>query len=312
MPVSVAVGEFNSDGRQDLAVATLSVNVDVSILHGNGDGTFEAGQNLTVAGGSISVVASEFNVDGCQDLAVVKYAESDGMASILLGNGDGTFQVARSFGAGANPISVAKGDFNGDARLDLVVANENSNDVSILLGRRRGAFEGIGNFSVGIRPRSVVVGDFNEDAAEDLAVVNSGSGNASVLLGTGDGTFQPAQSFPVGFIDLRSVSIGDFDEDGHQDLVTANFGALPGRVSILLGRGDGTFQSARHFVVGNGSISVTVGDFNGDGHHDLAAANFDSWTVSILLGNGDGSLRPLLAQTCHFSLRQYRRGFQSR
>src|SRR6266851_2722645 len=147
------------------------------------------------------VAVGDFNRDGIQDLAVA----SRGTTSVwvLLGNGNGTFQAARSFPANLSPVSVAVADFNGDGLLDLVTANYDSGDVSVLLDNGDGTFQAPLNFSVGSgsNPNCVVVGDFNRDGRADLAVATFGGGNATsiaVLLGNGNGTFQPAQTLNTG------------------------------------------------------------------------------------------------------------------
>jgi predicted NUDIX family NTP pyrophosphohydrolase len=208
--------------------------------------------------------------------------------SVLLGNGDGTFQAAVNFGAGSLPLSVAVGDFNGDGVQDLAVANELSANVSVLLGNGDGTFQAVVNFGAGNFPSSVAVGDFNGDGAQDLAVANNSSNNVSVLLGNGDGTFTAAVNFGAGARPF-SVAVGDFNGDGVQDLAVANEGTsaffTDGNVSVLLGNGDGTFQAAVNFGAGSNPWSVTVGDFNGDGAQDLAVANHHSANVSVLINN---------------------------
>jgi hypothetical protein len=306
IPTSVAVGDFNGDGVRDLAVANWSNNV--SVLLGNGDGTFQAPQNFATAGNPSSVAVGDFNGDGRPDLAVANSSSNN--VSVLLGNGDGSFQAAQNFAAGSTPVSTAVGDFNGDGWPDLAVANQDSNNVSVLLGDGDGTFQAPRNFGAGIVPRSVAVGD----GWQDLAVANNGElvcvqwdpkhevcwwyeqrgSTVSVLLGNGDGSFQTARNFavPPGSYPA-SVAVGDFNGDGRPDLAVANFGFFPdqGTVSVLLGNGDGSFQTARNFAVGIFPLSVAVGDFNGDGMQDLAVANSNSNNASVLLGNGDGTFQ---------------------
>ena len=204
---------------------------------------------------------------------------------------------------GRVPLSVVVGDFNGDGRQDLVTANAGADSVSVRLGNGSGSV-GDGTFTAaaaspatGSFPFSVAVGDFNGDGRRDLVTANMNAGTVSVLLGngvgsTGDGTFTAAAS-PATGASPRSVAVGDFNGDGRQDLATANANAST--VSVLLGNGsgstgDGTFTAAASPVTGSGPQSVAVGDFNGDGRQDLATANFSAGTVSVLLGNGSGSV----------------------
>ncbi|MFM6548257.1 MAG: FG-GAP-like repeat-containing protein, partial [Microcystis panniformis] len=199
------------------------------------------------------------------------------------------FSPPTNFTVGNRPYSVTVGDFNGDGKSDLAVANANSSYVSVLLGTGTGSFGTATNFTVGNGPRSVTVGDFNGDGKSDLAVANSYSNNVSVLLGTGTGSFGPATNFTVG-TGPTSVTVGDFNGDGKSDLAVANVNS--NNVSVLLGTGTGSFGTATNFSVGSLPNSVAVGDFNGDGKLDLAVANIVSSNVSVLLGTGTGSFGP--------------------
>src|SRR5438309_1429738 len=213
-----------------------------------------------------SVAVGDFNGDGKPDLAVANGSSPGGSVSLLLGRGDGTFQTAVSYAAGAAPHSVAVGDFNGDGRVDLAVANAGGGNVSVLLGRGDGTFQPAANYDVGASPYSVAVGDFNGDGMADLAVANTGAGTISVLLGRGDGTFRTAVNYGVG-ASPRSVAVGDFNGDGKVDLAVANAGG--GNVSVLLGNGDGTLD----LVVCSQGIWP----------------NYTNGAVWVLLGKGDGA-----------------------
>ena len=300
-PSSVAVGDFNGDGVPDFATANFGANT-VSVLLGNGDGTFQAAQTYATAGFNPEFVAvGDVNLDGRQDLAVAQSGSTPSLVSVLLGNGDGSFQPARIFATGQGSLSVAIGDVNGDGRPDLVAANYYSNDVSVLLGNGDGTFQAAQSFpTAGMNPVTVAVGDFNGDGRPDLAVTNGANttsgavpGNLAVLLGNGDGTFQAARTIDVG-ITPAFVAVRDVNGDGRPDLAVANFRSND--VSVLLGNGDGTFQAPRNFDTGTGPLSIAVGDVNSDGQADLAVANFDfnirgPNTVSVLLGNGDGTFQ---------------------
>jgi len=288
-PYSVAVGDFNADGRPDLAVANVSSN-NVSILLGNGGagGTFQPAVNYAVGSSPRSVAVGDFNADGRPDLAVANLTSNT--VSILTGNGGvgGTFQPAMNYAVGSNPFSVAVGDFNADGRPDLAVANFSTNNASVLLGNADGTFQGAVNYAVGTFPRSIGVGDFNADGRPDLAVANinaAGPGTVSILSGNGNGTFATAVNYGVGN-NPQSLAVGDFNADGRPDLAVPNRDS--NNVSIRLGNAAGTFQPMVNYVVGTSPISVAVGDFNGDGRPDLAVANQGTDTVSILLGSGGG------------------------
>jgi hypothetical protein len=247
--------------------------------------SFGPPQTYTVGDYPRSVATGDFNGDSKLDLVVTNYTDST--ISILLGNGDGTFQAPVNYAVGSDPISVAVGDFNGDGKPDLVVACNATSVLSVLLGNGDGTFQAAVTYVVGTYPNAVIVRDFNGDGKQDLVVANY-DGTVSVLLGNGDGTFQPMVNYPDG-TDLQSVAAGDFNGDGKLDLVTASY---DGTVSVLLGNGDGTFQVVGNYVFDYAHFWATVGDLNGDGKPDLVVANGYSGDVSVLLGNGDGTFQP--------------------
>jgi hypothetical protein len=287
-PVSATVGDFNGDSNQDLAVANIN-SANVSILLGDGAGSFSAPTNFGAGTGPTSVAVGDFNGDGNQDLAVAN--QSSHNVSILFGDGAGNFSAPTNFstGASSNPVSVAVGDFNGDGRQDLAVASSSFPwTVLIFLG------DGVGNFGaaqdLGVlsnNPQAVVVGDFNGDGNQDLAVANIGQGfphphpgNVVIFLGDGTGNFSASDS-TAGY--FHALAVGDFNGDGRQDLAVTSGGL----VTILLGDGAGHFSTPTTFAAGG--ASVAVGDFNCDGRQDLATANDYSNNVLILLGDGAGN-----------------------
>ncbi|MEG4318555.1 MULTISPECIES: DUF4347 domain-containing protein, partial [unclassified Microcoleus] len=274
---SVAVGDFNKDGNSDLVTANNYPN-NVSLLLGNGDGTFGNATYFSVGSSPYSVAVGDFNKDGNSDLVTANQTYND--VSILLGNGNGSFGTSTSLSVGSNPYFVVVGDFNKDGRSDLATANFDSNNVSILLQNANGTFANAINYSVGTNPNYIAVGDFNGDGNSDLATSNQGSNNVSILLGNGTGNFGTATNFGVATQPL-SIAAGDFNADGKLDLATANNQSSD--VSILFGSGSGSFGAATNFVVGTAPQGIAVGDFNKDGLSDLATANFTSNNVSILL-----------------------------
>jgi hypothetical protein len=253
-PQSVAVGDLNGDGRADLVVANAD-SPNVSVLLGKGDGTFQAAVNYALGVWPTSAAIGDFNGDGKADLVVTNSPTfNSAYVSILLGNGDGTFQTAVNYGVGNGPTSVAVGDFNGDGKADLVAANSQSNGVSVLLGKGDGTFQAAVNYAADLAPTSVAVWDLNGDGNADLVVANQNSDDVSVLLGNGDGTFQAALQYSAGSLP-QSVAIGDFNGDGKADLGVVN--RLGNNASILLGNGDGTFQAAVNYATGRRQPSGT-------------------------------------------------------
>ncbi|HZI33185.1 MAG TPA: VCBS repeat-containing protein, partial [Candidatus Binatia bacterium] len=235
----------------------------------------------------------DLNGDGWGDLVVANFMTN--FVSVLLNNGDGTFQPAVKYVTANKPEAVAIGDFNGDGTNDIAATTSNStNMISILLGNGNGTFQPAirhGTFGMG---GPIVLRDFNGDGKLDM-ICNSLLG-LQVQLGNGNGTFQPVGGL-VGVLAFGqgSVAIADFNGDHTNDMALATGST---NVSIYLGSTNGTWRPAvNKYLTGTNTQSVAVGDFDGDGTNDLAAANFGTpsapdGTVSILRGNGNGTFRP--------------------
>jgi hypothetical protein len=195
----------------------------------------------------------------------------------------------QTFSAGAKPVGVTAGDFNGDGKPDLAVANSYGSNLSILLGNGNGTFAAQQTVVVGAYPNSVAVGDVNGDGIADVVSTNNQANCLSVLLGNGDGTFQAQKTLVTG-LNPNEARIGDLNNDGKPDLFVSNLNS--GTESIYLGNGDGTFQVERTLAVGPSPISSVGADLNGDGKLDLVISQEGVNLVEVLLGNGGGTFAP--------------------
>jgi hypothetical protein len=284
-PSDVTTASFRNNGDNDLAVATGDNTV--SVLLGNGNGTFEPHVEYPVPGHPSAIIHGDFNGDGKMDLATADPYTNE--ISILIGNGDGTFGMHQEYATGTEPVALATADVNGDGKLDIVVVNLKANTVSVLLGNGDGTFQTHKDYATGNGPSGVAIGDFNGDGALDLAVANNTDNTVSILLGsTSDkGTFGTAVAYPTA-IGANSIVVGNFTSTDVLDLAV---GTSNKEVAVLLGNGNGTFQSFVAYPIGADAIALATADVNADGKLDLITANYNDDTVSVLLGNGNGTFK---------------------
>jgi uncharacterized protein (DUF2141 family) len=313
---SVKAVDLNGDGRPDLVVAGEGSGggpATVSVLLGNGDGSFQPPQDFDAGGYSIYAIAvADVNGDGKPDVLgplCLDVSCDNSALAVLLGRGDGTFQAAQTYGLGAvNDLrsSIAVGDVNGDGKLDVLASvctlGNCGGHVSVLLGNGDGTFQTAYNLDTG-RLGGIALAKVNGDGKLDLVV--SYSGAIGVLFGNGDGTFQAAKTTATSS-DAKLGAVADVNGDGKLDVLLTIGCVDPdcangakGGVQVLLGNGDGTFQPGQIFNSG-GSLAgaLVVGDVNRDGKPDLAVSNscntYPSCTqgrIGVLLGNGDGTFQ---------------------
>ena len=326
-PQALATGDLNGDGKLDLVTANVGSST-VSVLLGNGDGTFKAEVQYAVGTGPRAVAVADVNGDGKADLVTAN--GNGGNVSVLLGKGDGTFLPAVQYSTDAGSVAVAVGDVNGDGIPDLVTANTSTpvngsltaSSLSVLLGHQDsgsmtpkgdGTFVGPFNRATPPAPSSLALADFDGDGVLDVVTANLGKVGAAVtdtfsfFKGNGDGSFQNPANFAGGFLGPRSLVAADLNGDGRLDLVVTypggrlSAGSPPGLVSVMLGNGNGTFQAPVNNSVPEAPIAVAVGDFDQDGRPDLVSVNLgprDSTgipiasTAALLLGNADGTFAP--------------------
>jgi hypothetical protein len=297
-PSGLAVADVNGDGRADLATANYGEGANsVSVLLNGGSGRFREGREYVVGESPGSVAIGELNGDRKPDLAVAN--EETNSVSVLLNSGDGTFGGRRDYPTGGAPVSVAIGDLNADGRPDLAVANFVVPDVnitgvpgtvSVLLNSGDGGFQAKVDYRTGRRPLQVVIGDLTGDGQPDLATGNR-SDTVSVLANAGNGSFAPPVDSRAGS-GPRAVAIADLSGDGRLDLATANTNADVNTVSVLINGGRGIFRPKRDYRAGNGPFAIAIGDVNGDGRPDLAAAVSSGNGVSVFVNKGNGSFLP--------------------
>jgi hypothetical protein len=285
---SLTVTDINSDGKPDIVIANSAL---VDILLGNGNGTFQF-NSLSLSNPISLLAVGDVNGDGKPDIAVEQYnpAVQYNQVSILLANGNGTFQTPIALSQSVNPALLC--DVNGDGKADLI--GTGSFYGVVLLSNGNGSFQQAQTFGYDLQIKSLVATDLNGDGKPDLVATDPGDHLVAVMLANGNGTFQAPRTIgPIG--DPTSVVVGDVNGDGIPDLTVAD--ALTNSLFVFRGDGTGNFQLQGQALVEAGAYptAVGIGDLNGDGQMDFAVANSGnlsaggSSAVSILLNTGNGN-----------------------
>ncbi len=284
-PYSVTAADFNGDGKLDLAATGYGAG-NVSIFMGNGDGTFQAAEQVPVGASTTAIAAADLTGDGRADIVTSDVITTE--VHVLLGNGDGTFRApSQSPIPTMNPTLVAA-DLTGNGIQDLIIPDYSADDLSILLGRGDGTFRAPILVPTGLGPWGVAVGDFTGDGKLDLAVTDRIGDSISILLGNGDGTFQPGETLSTG-IQPSYITTADLTGDGHLDLVETDF--ITENISIFYGNGDGTFEGPVMLPAGSQPGNPVVADFTGDGRLDIAVAVNES-VVALFRATGPLTYAP--------------------
>ena len=287
----LAAGDFNSDGRVDLAVSLNSPQFSLALLSGNGDGTFNAPvmhDNIAALDDSPAIVATDLNNDGNLDVVLahmlacfVSPCVATRNITVMLGFGDGTFQTPFEIEVGTGMSRIAVGDFNSDGIKDLGIAGDQS-QVYVLLGVGDGSFlkqptMTLTADTLGVDGTDIDVADLNGDTIQDLVVAIALNGSrTAILLGNNDGTFQPARIITEPRLRVPQYqAIADFNRDGFLDLGLSLANGTEGLFEILLGNGDGTFRAPVLYAVppplsSVGGGTIVTADFNRDGRPDIA------------------------------------------
>lgn len=301
-PEGLTVGDFNEDGDLDIATAN-SDSDDVSVLLGNGNGTFRSGYSFGVGKSPMFLTTGDLNLDGTLDLAVAETGAN--RVVVLFGKGNGFFEDPVPYPSGKSPTFLTLGDVDGDDDPDMVVVNSGRFghyppfSWSVLLNNGQGAFALTQHVEEqdrqGLFPTGASLADLDEDGLPDLTLTwsqpswRTPNGYVSVLRNQGQGAFSTWRTIQAGFT-LSAVTQTDLDADGHLDLMVASL--FTDSIRLLLQVSPGRYTKPANMDVGFSPVALEYKDLDGDGYRDLISTNRASDSTSILLGRGDGSFQP--------------------
>jgi PKD repeat protein len=284
----IKLADLNGDGKLDVAIANYN-GQNISVLLNNGDGTLGPIARYSAPNSVRGIACADLNHDGKIDLVSANFLSNN--VSVFLNQGAGTFVLSQTIATEFHPTNVAVADLNHDGNLDIVAVNSVSNSVSVMLGSANGTFSLARNFSGGAGPQALALGNFIGNGEIDVALASASDSSVWILPGAGDGTFSalkfnPAQSMCV------AIAEADFNGDGITDFAVLN--KTNASVSVFLGLGNGLVAPAVNYAlaVGSNPGSIAAGDINGNGHIDLAIAEYNGNCVALLMGNGDGTFQP--------------------
>lgn len=319
IPVAIAIDDFNTDGKLDLAVSNFLDAAIAVFLNTTTPGamtvTFATKQTIGTGSGAAWLTTGDFDGDGKPDLAWCNVVGGNGNVAAVFnktatGAGTTTFGTEADFAVGANPSSLIAADVSGDGKPDLIVANRNDNTVTVLfdaneVGDTQPRFGALQALAAGTAPQNVAVDDLNADGRLDLVVADETGNSVSTLLNSGTPTFAVHQTFATGTAPA-GVASDDFNGDGRPDIAVAN--ATDATVSVLLnttpaGTALASFSAQHTFATGTNPAAVTTADINGDGKPDIVVVNANAATVSVLLDTtAPGNATPTFATQQTFAV----------
>jgi len=255
--------------------------------------------DYTTGAGPSSVAVGDLNKDGYPDFIAPNSGSNN--VSVFINKKNGTFNNKVDYPGGAGPWGVAIGDINGDGNADMVVANNGGTSVSVFKGTGTGTFGAKTDFTVGANPTDIALGDFDTDGDLDIVTGNTGGNTVSILFNNGSGTFAGRTDYTVGS-NSQSVAVGDLNADTKPDIAIVNYASGGGStVSVLINKGNGTFNNKVDYTTGAGPDGLAFGDLNEDSKLDMVVSNFgptgNGNTVSVFRGNGDGTFQPKTTYT---------------